>query len=146
MSGERETILNALLAALQAGLATPGRVIERNLDLPEEVPAEGVVILRDGQLEQVGTVLSPLRYEFINHADLELFVAEDDAAARDAAMSALRGAVVTLIAGDRTLGGLVDWLDAAEAEEQGIPIDGAPGLKAVLLTVDAHFVSDSPLG
>lgn len=146
MSGEREAILNAELAGLMAALATPGRVIERNLDLPEDIPAAGLVILRDGQLEQTGTVLSPLRYEFVNRADLELFVTGDDAAARDADMATLRGQVVAFVTANRTLGGLVDWLDAEEPDDRGVPIDGGPGVKAALLSLEAHFTSDSPLG
>ncbi len=45
MPTPRETILQALLAALQT---VPGATVLREEVLPERVPAGGLVILRDG--------------------------------------------------------------------------------------------------
>ena len=56
MPSTRETILAALTAQLAA---RAGAEVRRNATLPERVPAEGLVILRDGNPGEPDVTLSP---------------------------------------------------------------------------------------
>jgi hypothetical protein len=67
MPTSRETILDALHARLSALPATA----QRGDVLPERVPAEGLLILRDGEPEMM---LSPLRYNDQHRAEFEAVV------------------------------------------------------------------------
>ena len=75
---ERETILAALHTLLQTLPATA----LRGEVLPERVPAEGLLILRDGEPEPEVT-LSPLAYHYEHRAEIEAVV---QGANRDAAI------------------------------------------------------------
>jgi hypothetical protein len=67
MPTSRETILTARLARLSALPATTlcGEV------LPERVPADGLLILRDGEPGEPEVTLSPLRYHYRHRAEIE---------------------------------------------------------------------------
>jgi hypothetical protein len=63
----RETILAALHARLSALPATA----LRGEVLPERVPAEGLLILRDGEPGEPEVTLSPLAYHYQHRAEIE---------------------------------------------------------------------------
>ena len=70
MPTPRETILAALLARLSALPATA----LRGEVLPERVPAEGLLILRDGEPGEPEATLSPLRHHYQQRAEIEAVV------------------------------------------------------------------------
>ena len=78
----RETIFAALHAQLSALPATA----LRGEVLPERGPAEGLLILRDGEPGEPEVTLSPLRYHYQHRAEIEAVV---QGAARDAAFDML---------------------------------------------------------
>ncbi|WP_068305959.1 acyl-CoA transferase [Pararhodobacter sp. CCB-MM2] len=84
--------------------------------LPERVPAEGLLILRDGEPGEPKVTLSPLRYHYQHRAEIEAVV---QGTVRDAA--------------DRTLGRLCDW------------VEGAASLKAAVIPVILHYTTADPL-
>ena len=96
----RETILSALHAALQ----NPPEPVLRGELLPERVPAAGLLILRDGDPGEPAVTLSPLRYHYQHHAEVEAVV--QTSTGRDAAFDALVAGAGSAIAADRTLGGV----------------------------------------
>ncbi len=65
MPTPRETILQALLAALKA---VSGATILREEVLPERVPVGGLVILRDADPGTPEVTLSPLQYHYEQRA------------------------------------------------------------------------------
>ena len=138
-----EQVLGALLAALQ-GITGP--TVERNLDLPEALPAGGLLVLRDGSGQVTDTVLSPLTYLHERTAEVEVIVAGEDAATRDAALDALLVAIDAAIAADRTLGGLAEWAEPAPPDTEGLATEGAPGIKAALVPIVVNYASASALG
>jgi len=83
MPTTRETILAALHARLSAlpAIALRGEV------LPERVPADGLLILRDGEPGEPEITLSPLRYHYQHRAEIEAVVQGAD---RDTTFAALR--------------------------------------------------------
>ena len=138
MTSKRETILTALYARL---LALPATALRGDV-LPERVPAAGLLILRDGEPGDPEVTLSPLRYHYQHRAEIEAVVL---GTARDAAFDALCASIGAAIAGDRTLGGLCDWVEAEAPRPVDLPIDGAASLKAAVIPVILHYSAADPL-
>jgi len=115
MPTPRETILQALLAALQT---MPGATVLRGEVLPERIPAEGLLILRDGEPGDPEVTLSPLRYHYQHRAEIEVIVQGKTPAVRAIAFDTLVQDIGTALAADRTLGGLCDWTEAQAAHSR----------------------------
>jgi hypothetical protein len=79
MATTRETTLQALLAALKT---VPGPTVLREEVLPERLPADGLVILRDGDPGAPEVTLLPLAYHYEHRAEIEVFVQGKTPAAR----------------------------------------------------------------
>jgi hypothetical protein len=138
MPSLRETILAALHARLSAMPATA----LRGDVLPERVPADGLLILREGEPGEPEVTLSPLRYHYQHRAEIEAVV---QGTGRDAAFDALCAGIGTAIAADRTLGGLCDWIEAEAPRPVDLPVEGAASLKAAVITVILHYSTADPL-
>ena len=138
MPTTRETILAALHVRLSALPATA----LRGEVLPERMPAAGLLILRDGEPGEPEVTLSPSRYHYQHRAEIEAVV---QGAARDAAFDALCASIGTTLAADRTLGGLCDWVEAEAPQPVDLPVEGAPGLKAAVITIVLHYSTADPL-
>ena len=138
MPTTRETILAALHAQLSALPAT----VLRGEVLPERVPAAGLVILRDGEPGEPEVTLSPLRYHYQHRAEIEAVV---QGASRDAAFDTLCASIGAVIAADRTLGGLCDWVEPEAPASVDLPVEGAAALKAAVITVVLHYTTTGPL-
>ena len=134
----RETILTALLARLSVLPATA----LRGDGLPERVPTAGLLILRDGEPGDPEVTLSPLRYHYQHRAEIEAVV---QGVARDPAFDALCASVGAIIAADRTLGGLCDWVEAEAPRPVDLPVEGAAALKAAVITIILHYSTGDPL-
>ena len=139
MPTTRETILAALNARLQSLAAT----VLRDEVLPERIPSAGLIILRDGQPGEPEVTLSPLRYHYLHRAELEVIV--QTPGNRAAAFDTLIAAIGTVLATDRTLGGLCDWVEAEAPASVDLPVDGAVSLKAAVVTVVLHYSTSNPL-
>jgi hypothetical protein len=139
LSTSRETILTALHARLSTLLATA----LRGEVLPERVPAAGLLILRDGEPGEPDVTLSPLRYHYQHRAEIEAVVQGAD---RDVAFDALCASIGEVIAADRTLGGLCDWVEAEAPQPVDLPVEGAASLKAAVIRVSLFYTTSDPLG
>ena len=102
MPTPRATILVALHARLSALPATT----LRGEVLPERVPTQGLLILRDGEPGEPEVTLSPLRYHYQDRAEIEAVVQGPN---RDAVFDTLCASIGAALAADRALGGLCDW-------------------------------------
>ncbi len=140
MPTTRETILAALHARLQTLAAT----VLRDEVLSEHIPPAGLIILRDGQPREPEVTMSPLRYHYQHRAELEVIV--QTPGNRATAFDTLIGAIGTVLAIDRTLGGPSDWVEAEAPASVDLPIDGATALKAAVVTIVLHYTSADPLG
>jgi hypothetical protein len=139
MPTPRETILAALHARLSALPANA----QRGEVLPERVPAEGLLILRDGEPGEPEVTLSPLRYHYQQRAEIEAVVQGAD---RDIAFDTLCASVGEMLDADRTLGGLCDWVEAEAPRPVDLPVEGAAGLKAAVIPIFLHYTMADPLG
>lgn len=139
MPTTRETIL----AGLYTRLVTMPATVLRGDVLPERVPAVGLLILRDGDPGEPESTLSPLTYHYQHRAEIEVVV---QGAGRDAAFDMLCASIGAAIAGDRTLGGLCDWIEAEAPQPADLPVEGAASLKAAVIPVVLHYSTADPLG
>jgi hypothetical protein len=138
MATSRETILTALHTLLQT---LPATALRGDV-LPERVPADGLLILRDGEPGEPEVTLSPLRYHYQHRAEIEAVV---QGTARDVAFDTLTASIGAAIAADRTLGGLCDWVEAEAPRPVDLPIEGAASLKAAVVPVVLHHSTADPL-
>ena len=139
MTTPRETILAALHERLSALPATA----MRGEVLPERVPVEGMLILRDGEPGEPEMTLSPLAYHYQHRAEIEAVV---QGAERDTAFDTLTASSGTALAADRTLGGLCDWIEAEAPRPVDLPVEGAARLQAAVIPVVLHYSISDPLG
>ena len=138
MPTPREVILSALHARLSA---LPATTLRGDV-LPERVPAEGLMILRDGEPGEPEITLSPLAYHYQHRAEIETVV---QGAARDVAFDTLTASIGAAFAADRTLGGLCDWIEAEAPRPVDLPVEGASSLKAAGIPVVLHYTTGDPL-
>jgi hypothetical protein len=142
MSTTREQVLSALFARLDSALNAK---VVRNEVLPERVPENGLVILRDGDPGEPEAILSPLRWSYQHRIDLDVVVQRPTPPERDAAFDALIAAIGASVAADRSLDGLVERLDALAPVPTELAIEGALGLKAATLSILASYLTSDPL-
>ena len=98
--------------------------------------------LHDGEPGEPDVTLSPLRYHDKQRAEVEAVV---QGAARDAAFDTLIASIGAVLAGDRTLGGLCDWVEAEAPRPVDLPVEGAASLKAAVIPVVLHYSTADPL-
>jgi len=136
-----------VLAAIKALLGTvPGATIERNSVLPEKIPDGGLIIIRDGDPGEPEQALGGFGNAYYQQAvEIEVYVDEGDAAARDAAFDALLQQIGAALEADPTLGGLVFGLTYGRPEPSIEPIAGAPAIKSATLTVTVDYETSAPL-
>ena len=141
MPTQRETILTALADLLRT---IPHVPVLRGEVLPERIPPAGLLILRDGTPGEPGVTLSPMTFHFQHRAELEMIV--QSAKDRDALFDALVAQISAVIAADRTLQGLCDWIEPEAAEPVDLPVEGAASLKAGIIPITLHYATSDALG
>ena len=139
---KRETILQALFTLLSS---VAGPTVLRNANLPERLPAGGIVILRDGDPGEPEVLLSPAEYVYEHRADADVLVDASTPAARDAIFDSVMQAIGSAIATDRTLGGLCDYAETAAPVPVDLIVEGASGFKAATLPIILHYGTPDPL-
>ena len=140
MPTTRETILTALTDLLST---IPHVPVLRGEVLPERIPPAGLMILRDGNPGVPGVTLSPLMYHYQHRAELEVIA--QSTTQRDGLFDALTAQIGAVIAADRTLGGLCDWVEPEAPEPVDLPVEGAPSLKAAVVPMLLHYATTDPL-
>src|SRR5512134_1154173 len=113
-ASKAEQVLDALKALLET---VPGAVVQRNSVLPEKVPDGGLIILRDGDPGEPEEVLGGFGNAYYQHAvEIEIYLEEGDAAARDAAFDAVLQQIGAALETARTLGRLAFGLTYGRPE------------------------------
>ena len=128
-------------------MTVPGAKIERNSAVPEKIPAGRMIVLRDGDPGEPDTALGGFGGVYYSHdVEIELYVEEGDAMARDAAFDTLVQAVGTVLETDPTLGGLAFGMTYGRPEIDTEAVAGAPAIKTGTITVTVEYETASPLG
>ena len=138
-----EQVLQALTTLLETG---PGAVVERNSVMPEKVPTGGLIILRDGDPGEPEQALGGFGSTYYQHAiEIEVYVEEGDAAARDTTFDGLLQQIGAALHADPTLGGLAFGMTYGRPETSIEPVAGAPAIKSGTLTVTVDYETSAPL-
>lgn len=144
----REAAIAALAAQLTAALATldPAPTVLRNETLPQRIAEGGLVVVRDGETTEETAILSPLRWQIEHRAEVEVIVTGGTQADRAKALDGLLAAIGAAIAGDRSLGGAVDWAQPGAPSFTDAAFDGAAAARAATVPVTLWFTTtDTPL-
>lgn len=139
-----EQVLKALFTALGAALPASVKCV-RNEAIPTKIPAGGYVCLRDGELGAPEALMSPPTYIYEHVAEIDVVVELSTAAARDALFDSLKKAVGVVVAADRTLGGLCDYVLGDAPAPLELPLEGAASLKAATIGVILTYETSDPL-
>ena len=89
--------------------------------------------------------LSPVSYLYEHRAELDVAVQGAGASARDAAFDTLLETIAAAVAGDRTLGGLADRVEALAPVPSEIATEGAVPIKAATIPVVLIYATTDPL-
>ncbi len=144
MPSKPEQVLEATKALL---ITVPGAKVERNTVVPERIPAGGLIVLRDGDPGEPATALGGFGGVYYSHdVEIELYVEEGDATARDAAFDTLVQAVGAVLETDPTLGGLAFGMTYGRPGIDTEGVTGAPAIKTGTIIVTVEYETDSPLG
>jgi hypothetical protein len=138
-------ILNSreiILTAFCQKLAETGRAVFRDGALPERVQVNGLIIIRDGEPNEAEVTLSPLRYHYQHRVILEVFT---QARANRCQLMQICGEIGAIIAGDRTLCGYCDWIEAEAPEITDIPSEGAQNILAAIGPIRLYYALADPL-
>jgi len=142
-ASKAEQVLNALKALLQT---MPDASVERNSVLPEKIPDGGLVILRDGDPGEPEQTLGGFGSTYYQHAvEIEVYVEEGDAAARDSAFDDLMQQIGAALEEDPTLGGFAFGMIYGRPEAAIEAIAGAPAIKSGTLNVTVEYETETPL-
>jgi hypothetical protein len=142
-ASKAEEVLDALRTVLET---VPGAVVERNSALPEKIPDGGLIILRDGDPGEPEQALGGFGSTYYQHpVEIEAYVAEGDAPARDAAFDALLQEIGVALEADPTLGGLVFGVTYGRPDPAIEAIAGAPAIKTASPTVTVDYETIAPL-
>lgn len=132
-----ESILRAVHAAL-SGLSGP--TVARNPAASVDVPADGLVVLRDGIPGEPERVLGGVSSVYYAHEiPIEIYVRGGSDAARDSAFDALVLAVGEVLADNPTLGGLAHGMTMGWPAPQTESVEGGPGMKTGTLTLTVEY-------
>lgn len=142
MSSKREQVLQAV-SALIAG-ALPGAEVRRNLAKPERIPAGGLVIIHDGDPGEPEIMLSPLTYIYTHRIPIEAAVYRT-ASPNEQALDAILGPIGTAVAGNRTLGGLCDFIDTEAPAAADLETAGAIAGRWADAAIVATYGTSDPL-
>ncbi|MBL6934107.1 MAG: acyl-CoA transferase [Alphaproteobacteria bacterium] len=144
MTSKPEQILQVIKARLEA---VPNAKIERNTAVPEKIPTGGLIVLRDGNPGEPDTALGGFGGAYYSHdVEIELYVEEGDAMARDAAFDTLVQAVGAALESDPTLGGIAFGMTYGRPEIDTETVIGASAIKHGILAMTVEYETDSPLG
>jgi hypothetical protein len=142
-ASKAEQVLDVLKALLET---VPDALVQRNSVLPEKIPDGGLVILRDGDPGEPEQALGGFGSTYYRHSvEIEVYLEEGDAAARDAVFDGLLQQIGVALEADPTLGGIAFGLTYGRPEPSIEAVAGAPAIKTATLTVTVDYETDAPL-
>lgn len=143
MSSKREQVLDAMKALLSSAL--PNADVRRNLAKPERIPPGGLVVVRDGDPGEPEVMLSPLVYVYSHRIPIELAAYETSSQTPEQVLDEMLGAIGVAVSGDRTLGGLCDFIEAQAPSTDDVETAGARAGRWADAAIVAVYGTPDPL-
>ena len=142
-ASKAEQVLEALKSVLET---VPGGKVERNTALPEKIPTGGLIVLRDGDPGEPEQALGGFSAAYYSHRiEVEVYVQDGDATARDTAFDALLQDIGAVVDADPTLEGLAFGMIYGRPTVDVEAIEGAAAIKIGTLAVVIDYETDAPL-
>lgn len=136
----REAAMKALLAALET---VTGPTVLRDEPQPEEIPADGLIVMREQDPGEPDEMMSPPRDAWIHPVNVEIYVRDAANVTRAEALDAIGQGIAAGLNADRTLGGKVTHLDFGPPVRNDDAVDGAAAIGAWVLSVYLHYETDA---
>ena len=143
MTSRPESLLQALQTAISARVAGTGVEVTRDDPLAREIPAAGIIALRDGAAEEVERTLGETRITWDHQATAVLVCAGNNSADRAAAVERMAQAVAAAVVADRTFGGLAVWADTAPPDGDSTAVEGAADLRLAEMPITLIYETGS---
>ena len=136
----------ALISEIISALAGTGAKVLRNAEVPTTIPAEGLIVLRDGDPgDPVDVTLSPVTYTFDHRVEIEVYAQAQAKTARTATLDGLIGAIGSALAADRTFGGLADWSAPGGPSVTDTGSTGAQSIASAAINLTVTYTVNDPL-
>jgi hypothetical protein len=143
---KRLDVLTAVAALVRAALPTAEVLsLDNDAAAPERVPENGRVVVRAGDPGDPQVDLSPLTYNYEHQIPVEIMTYGRGAMAPEAVLDQMLTALSAQIMASRTLGGVVDWLDAVAPQTGDIFHSGARPVRSATAIFTASYSTTSPL-
>ncbi len=143
MSSKREQVLDAIKSLLSSAL--PNADVRRNLAKPERIPPGGLAVIRDGDPGEPEVMLSPLVYVYSHRIPIELAAYETSSQSPEQVLDEMLGAIGVAVSGDRTLGGLCDFIEAQAPSTDDVETAGARSGRWADAAIVAVYGTPDPL-
>jgi hypothetical protein len=144
LASKREQVLEAVLRLARSAL--PYAEVARNRDKPQSISAGGDVVIRDGDPgDPVEITLSPLTHWYEHRIPLEIGTYASGGRSAGEVLDDMLRPLGEAIMADRTLGGLVDWLDVGAPVTDAIESFGIEPGRWADVDLIAHYGVTNPL-
>ncbi len=143
MTSKREQVLDAVKGLVAAAL--PDADVKRNLAKPERIAPGGLVIVRDGDPGEPEVMLSPLVYIYTHRVPIEIAAYEASSQTREQVLDGMLGAIGAAVCGNRTLGGLCDFIEAEAPSTDDVETAGARAGRWADASIVAVYGTTDPL-
>jgi hypothetical protein len=143
---KRLQVLEAVKALVQTAL--PGAAVKGMTGdeaKPDTVGPLGMVIVRSGDPGQPQIDLSPPTYNYDHDIPMEVAAYKSSTLTSQQVLDAMMMRIGEAVEADRTLGGLVDWLDVDAPTDGEIDARGATPVGWADFTITATYSTTNPL-
>lgn len=143
MTSTTETILQALATLVDNAVSAK---FERNASVPEKIPSEGLVVLRDGNPGLPDEALGGFDNAYYEHeVEIEIYVADGAQNTRDGLFDDIVTAIGAALESDPDLGGLIFGMSYARPDVAVEIVPGSHAIKSGVLTLTLDYETPTPL-
>ena len=143
MTSKTETILQALATLVEGAVNAK---FERNASVPEKIPADGLVILRDGNPGLPDEALGGFGNAYYEHeVEIEIYVADGVQNSRDDLFDTIITQVGVALEANPDLGGLIFGMSYARPDVTVEIIPGSHAIKSGVLTLILDYETPTAL-
>tara|TARA_Y100001001_G_C7955605_1_gene290621 strand:- start:428 stop:862 length:435 start_codon:yes stop_codon:yes gene_type:complete len=143
MTSTTETILQAFATLVDNAVSAK---FERNASVPEKIPAEGLVVLRDGNPGLPDEALGGFDNAYYEHeVEIEIYVADGAQNTRDGLFDDIVTAIGAALESDPDLGGLIFGMSYARPDVAVEIVPGSHAIKSGVLTLTLDYETPTPL-
>jgi hypothetical protein len=143
---KRLDVVAAVAALAQACFPTAEVLtLDNDAAAPDRIPDNGRIIVRSGDPGDPQMDLSPPVYNYDHQIPVEIMTFGSGATSAETLLDQKLSALAAAIKVSRTLGGLVDWLEAFAPATGDIFHSGAKPARAAIANLIASYSTPDPL-